>query len=57
MKIKQKKIVRTFTVKSYKCKICGVEFIHKENLDLHYQNHLEEETPLCSFINIFSKCA
>jgi len=54
----QKKIfTRTFSVKSYKCKICGVEFMHKINFDLHYKNHFENETPVCSFMNIFSKCA
>ena len=57
MEIKKNTITRTFTVKSYKCKICGIEFIHKINFDLHYKNHFENETPVCSFMNIFSKCA
>ena len=57
MEIEKKTVTRTFTVKSYKCKLCGVEFMHKVNFDLHYKNHFEDETPTCSFINIFSKCA
>jgi hypothetical protein len=55
METKHKNVNRTFTVKSYKCKICGVEFIHRINFDIHYKNHLEDETPVCSFINIFNK--
>ena len=57
METKKKTFVREFSVKSYKCKICGVEFMHKINFDLHYKNHFEDEKPICSFINIFSKCA
>ena len=57
MKIEKKTVIRTYTVKSYKCKLCGIEFMHKINFDLHYKNHFEEKTPVCSFINIFSKCA
>jgi len=57
MKTKQKQKTRTYDEKCYKCKKCCAEFIHKENYDLHYQNHIDMETPLCSFLNIFSKCA
>ena len=57
MKNKKKIFVREFSVKSYKCKICGVEFMHKINFDLHYKNHFENEKPFSSFINIFNKCA
>jgi len=57
METNHKNINRTFIVKSYKCKICGVEFMHKINFDIHYKNHLEDEKPVCSFINIFNKCA
>ena len=57
MKTKQKHVVRTYDEKCYKCKKCCAEFMHKENYDLHHQNHIDMETPLCSFWNIFSKCA
>lgn len=57
MKTEKKTVTGTFKVNTYKCKLCGVEFIHKLNFDLHYKTHFESEAPLCSFINIFSKCA
>lgn len=57
METNNKNVNRTFTVKSYKCKICGVEIMHRINFDIHYKNHLEDEKPVCSFINIFNKCA
>ena len=57
METNNKNINRIFTVKAYKCKICGVEFMHRINFDIHYKNHLEDEKPVCSFINIFNKCA
>ena len=57
METQKKTVTRTYTVKTYRCKLCGVEFMHKVNFDLHYKNHFEDETPTCSFMNIFSKCA
>jgi hypothetical protein len=65
METEKKTVTRTFTIKSYRCKLCGTEFIHKVNFDLHYKNHFEnekmcsfiEDEKTCSFMNIFSKCA
>ena len=37
METNYKNINRIFTVKRYKCKICGVEFMHRINFDIHYK--------------------
>ena len=53
METNYKNVSRTFTVKSYKCKICGVEFMHRINFDIHYKNHLEDEEIMVYHNNIW----
>lgn len=57
METKYKNVTRTYSIKSYRCKICGVEFMHRVNFDLHYENHFDNEISVCTFLNIFRNCA
>lgn len=52
----KKKYTGNYTEKIYICKFCRNEFIHRENLEIHLQNHIEPE-PICSFIKFFTNCA